>query len=70
MTVMKYKPYKKDKCYKRSNKPYKKKFYDEAHIEQEWESEDENYNTDSDDVATVAIKGKSSSSKSLFSKHD
>jgi hypothetical protein len=66
----KYNPYKKDKCYKRSDKLYKKKFYDEAHIGQEWESEDESSNTDSDGVATVAIKGKSSSSKSLFSKHN
>jgi hypothetical protein len=31
----KYKPYKKDKCYKRSGKPYKKKSYGEAHIGQE-----------------------------------
>jgi hypothetical protein len=31
----KYKPYKKDKSYKRSDKPYKKKSYGEAHIEQE-----------------------------------
>jgi hypothetical protein len=28
----KYKPYKKDKGYKRSDKPYKKKSYGEAHI--------------------------------------
>jgi hypothetical protein len=64
----KYKPYKKDKGYKRSDKPYKKKSYGEAHIEQEWESEDESSNSDSDGVATVAIKEKSSSSKSLFPK--
>jgi hypothetical protein len=63
-----YKPYKKDKGYKRSDKPYKKKSYGEAHIGQEWESEDESSNSDSDGVATVAIKGKSSSSKSLFPK--
>jgi hypothetical protein len=31
----KYKPYKKDKGYKRSDKPYKKKSYGEAHIRQE-----------------------------------
>jgi hypothetical protein len=31
----KYKPYKKDKSYKRSNKPYKKKSYGEAHIGEE-----------------------------------
>jgi hypothetical protein len=35
----KYKSYKKDKGYKRSDKPYKKKSYGEAHIGQEWESE-------------------------------
>jgi hypothetical protein len=64
----KYKPYKKDMGYKRSGKPYKKKSYGEAHIGQEWESEDESSNSDSDGVATVAIKGKSSSSKSLFPK--
>jgi hypothetical protein len=34
----------------------------------EWESKDESSNSDSDAVATMAIKGKSSSSKSLFSK--
>jgi hypothetical protein len=52
----KYKPYKKDKGYKGSNKLYKKK------------SEDESFNSDSDGVATMAIKRKSSSSKSLFLK--
>jgi hypothetical protein len=62
----KYKPYKKDKGYKRSNKPYKRNSYGDAHIEQEWESKDESSNFDSDGVATVAIKGKHSSSKSLF----
>jgi hypothetical protein len=30
-----YKPYKKDKGYTRSDKPYKKKSYNEAHIRQE-----------------------------------
>jgi hypothetical protein len=64
----KYKPYKKDKDYKRSDKPYKKKSYGEAHIGEEWESDDESFNSDSDGVATVAIKGKSSSSKFLFPK--
>jgi hypothetical protein len=57
----KYKPYKKDKG-------YKKKSYDEAHNGKEWESEDERSNSDSDGVATVAIKEKSSSSESLFPK--
>jgi hypothetical protein len=64
----KHKPYKKDKGYKRSDKPYKKKSYGETHIGQECESEDESSNSNSDSVATVAIKGKSSSSKSLFPK--
>jgi hypothetical protein len=63
----KYKPYK-DKGYKISDKPYKKKSYGEAHIGQEWVSKDESSNSDSDGVATVAIKGKSSSSKSFFPK--
>jgi hypothetical protein len=64
----KYKPYKKDKGYKRSDKPYKKKSYDEAHIGQEWDSDDESSNSDSGGVATGATKGKSSSNKSLFPK--
>jgi hypothetical protein len=64
----KYKSYKKDKGYKRSEKPYKKKSYGEAHIRQEWESEDESSNSDSDGVTIVAVKGKSSSTKSLFPK--
>jgi hypothetical protein len=60
--------YKKDKGYKRSDKSYKKKSYGEAHIGQEWESNDESSNSECDGVATVAIKGITSSSKSLFSK--
>jgi NACalpha-BTF3-like transcription factor len=64
----KSKPYKKEKGYKRSDKPYKKKSQGEAHIGQEWESNDENTNSDSDGVATVAIKGASSSRNSLFPK--
>jgi hypothetical protein len=64
----KSKLYKKDKGYKRSDKPYKKKSYGEAHIGQEWESNNESSNPDSDGVATVAVKGTSSSSKSLFPK--
>jgi hypothetical protein len=59
---------KKDKSYKKDDKYYKKKSYGEAHIGQEWESNDESSNSDSDGVATVAIKGTSSSSKSLFLK--
>jgi hypothetical protein len=55
----------KKKSYK--NKNYKKKSYGEAHISKEWDSNDENSDSDNDGVATVAIKGSSSSlSKSLF----
>jgi hypothetical protein len=60
--------YKKDNGYKKSDKPYKNKSYGEAHIGQEWESNDGSSNSDSNCVATMAIKGTSSSSKSLFSK--
>jgi hypothetical protein len=61
----KNKPYKKDKGYKRGDTPYKKS-YGEAHIGQECESNDESSNSDSDGVATMTIKGTSSSNKSLF----
>jgi hypothetical protein len=48
-------------------KHYKKKTYGEAHFGEEWNSDDESFDSDSDGVATVAIKGSSSSSsKSLF----
>jgi hypothetical protein len=60
--------YKKDKGYKKLDKPYKKKSYGEAHIGQEWEFNDESSNSDSDSVTTVAIKRTSSSSKSHFPK--
>jgi hypothetical protein len=63
----KSKPYKMDKGYKRSDKSYKK-YYGEAHIDQEFESNDESSNSDNDGVATIAIKGTSSLSKSLFPK--
>jgi hypothetical protein len=57
---------KKKKSYKK-DKHYKKKTYGEAHIGKEWDSDDKSSNSDSDGVATVAIKGSSSSSsKSLF----
>jgi hypothetical protein len=54
--------------YKRSDKPYKKKSYGEAHIGQEWESNDDSSNFDSDGEATISIKGTSSSSKFLLPK--
>jgi hypothetical protein len=44
----------------------KKKVYGEAHIGKEWDSDDESSDSDNDDVTTIAIKGSSSSSKSLF----
>jgi hypothetical protein len=51
------------------NKEYsKKKPYGQAHVGQEWNSSDESSKSKSDDLATIAIKGKVSSSKSLFSK--
>jgi hypothetical protein len=51
--------YKKDKHYKKT--------YGEAHIDKEWDSDDESSDSDSDGVVTVAIKGSSSSSsKYLF----
>jgi hypothetical protein len=52
---------------KRMKKHYKKKSYGEAHIDKEWDSNDEIFDSDSDGVATIAIKGSSSSlSKFLF----
>jgi hypothetical protein len=60
--------YKKDKGYKKNDKPYKKKSYGEAHISQEWDFNDESSNSDNDGIATVAIKGTTFSRKSLFSK--
>jgi hypothetical protein len=50
----------------KKSKPYKE-YYDEAHIGQVWESNDDSSNSDSDGVATVTIKG-TSSIKSLFPK--
>jgi hypothetical protein len=56
----------KERSYKK-DKHYKKKFYGEAHIRKEWNTDDESSDSDSDGVATVAIRGStSSSSKSLF----
>jgi hypothetical protein len=43
-----------------------KKSYGEAHIGLEWGSNDEISDSDSEDMATIAIKGNSSSSKSHF----
>jgi hypothetical protein len=56
---------KKKRSYK-NDKHYKKKTYGETHIDKEWDSDDESSDSDSDGVTTVAIKGSSSSRKSLF----
>jgi hypothetical protein len=55
-----------DKGYKKDKKFTKKKPYAQAHIGKEWNSSDESSESESDKVATIAIKGKASSSKSLF----
>jgi hypothetical protein len=46
----------------------KKKSYGQAHVSQEWNSSDGSSESESDDLATIAIKSKASSSKSLFPK--
>jgi hypothetical protein len=56
------------KGYKKDKKYTTKKPYGQAHIGQEWNSSDESSESESDEVATVAIEGKTSSSKSLFPK--
>jgi hypothetical protein len=55
-----------DKGYKKHKKFTKKKSYGQAHVGQEWNSNDESSESESDEVATIAINGKASSSKSLF----
>jgi hypothetical protein len=55
-----------DKSYKKDKKVTKKKPYGQAHVGQEWNSSDESSKSESDDLATITIKGKSSSRKSLF----
>jgi hypothetical protein len=50
---------KKEMSYKK-DKYYKKKTYGEAHIGTEWDSDDESSDSDSDGLATMAIKGSSS----------
>jgi hypothetical protein len=56
-----------DKGYKKDKK-YTKKPYGQAHVGQEWNSSDEGFESESDEVTTIPIKGKASSSKSLFPK--
>jgi hypothetical protein len=61
---------KRDKIYK--DKKSTKESYGQAHVGQEWNSSDESSESESDDLASIAIKGESSSSKTLFpnlSKH-
>jgi hypothetical protein len=57
-----------DKGYKKDKKYNKKKPYGQAHVGQEWNSSDESSKSKSDEVATIAVKGKTSSSKSFFPK--
>jgi hypothetical protein len=57
-----------DKGYKKDKKYTKKKPFGQAHVGQEWKSSDESSESESDEVATIAIKGKTSSSKSPFPK--
>jgi hypothetical protein len=57
-----------DKGYKKDKKYTKKKPYGQTHVGQEWNSSDESSESESDDLATIAIKGKVSLSKSLFPK--
>jgi hypothetical protein len=57
-----------DKCYKKDKKYTKKKPYGQAHVGQEWNSSDKSSESESGEVTTIAIKGKISSSKSLFPK--
>jgi hypothetical protein len=57
-----------DKDYKKDKKYTKKKPYGQTHVGQEWNSSDESSESESDEVATIAIKGKTSSSKPLFPK--
>jgi hypothetical protein len=54
-----------DKGYKKDKKYTKKKPYGQAHVDQEWNLSDESSESESNDLATIAIKGKASSSKSL-----
>jgi hypothetical protein len=61
-----------DKGHKKDKKFSKKKPYGQAHVGQEWNLSDESSESKSDDLTTIAIKGKASSRKSLFlnlSKH-
>jgi hypothetical protein len=54
--------------YKKNKKYTKKKHNGQSHVGQEWNSNDESSESKSGDLATIAIKGKASSSKFLFPK--
>jgi hypothetical protein len=56
-----------DKGYKKDKK-YTKKPYGQAHVDQEWNSSDESFESESDEVVNIAMKGKTSSSNSFFPK--
>jgi hypothetical protein len=47
-----------NKGHKKDKKYTKKKSYGQAHVGQEWNSSDESSKSKSDDLATIAIKGK------------
>jgi hypothetical protein len=55
-----------DKGYKKDKKFRKKRPYGQTHVGQEWNSSDKSSESESDDLTTISIKGKASSSKSLF----
>jgi hypothetical protein len=56
-----------DKGYKKDRK-YTKKSFGKSHVGQEWNISDESFESESDEVAIIAIKDKGSSSKLLFPK--
>jgi hypothetical protein len=55
------------KATRKKRNSQRKKPYGQTHVGREWNSSDETSESKSDDLATTAIKGKASSSKSLFS---
>jgi hypothetical protein len=57
-----------DNCYEKDKKYTKKKSNGQAYVGQEWNSSDESFELESDEVPTIAIKGKTSLGKSLFPK--
>jgi hypothetical protein len=49
-----------DKWYKKDKKSTNKKPYGHAHVDQEWNWSDESSESESDDLATITIKGQAS----------